>query len=68
VNYIQRLTEERDDARKALRSARADLLDIMLHLSSSKFAWPDNDYVHVRTDILPEIEAVRFAMLEEAQR
>jgi hypothetical protein len=49
VNYIQRLTEERDDARKALRSARADLLDTILYLSSSKFAWPDNDYVRVRT-------------------
>jgi len=33
---------------------------------SSKFtAKPDDDYVYVRTDILPKIAAIRFAIIKQ---
>ena len=64
MNHIARLTSERDAAAQTLRDARDMLTDLELYLTSSKFAGPDADYVHVRTDILPKIAAVRFALID----
>jgi hypothetical protein len=64
MNHIARLTNERDEALEALRNARDMLTDLELYLTSSKFAAPDADYVHVRTDILPKIARVRFKLIE----
>jgi hypothetical protein len=46
-----------DEVRGAAREA---LTEIECYLTSPKFSGPDADYVHVRTDILPKIAAVRF--------
>jgi hypothetical protein len=64
VNHIARLISERDEAQQTLRDARDMLTDLELYLTSSKFAAPDCDYVHVRTDILPKIARVRFKLIE----
>jgi hypothetical protein len=64
MNHIARLTTERDEAQQTLRDARDMLTDLELYLTSSKFAAPDCDYVHVRTDILPKIARVRFKLIE----
>jgi hypothetical protein len=62
MNHIRRLTEERDEALTAARQAREQLTELEQYLTSSKFAGPDADYVHVRTDILPKIATIRFAL------
>jgi hypothetical protein len=64
MNHIARITNERDEARETIRNARELLTDIELYLTSSKFAAPDADYVHVRTDILPKIARARFALIQ----
>jgi hypothetical protein len=62
MNHIARLIAERDEARAAIRAAREELTWIEHYLTGAKFAAPDADYVHVRTDILPKIAAVRFSL------
>jgi len=63
VNHIARLTTERADAIEQLDAARALVLELEAYLLSSKFAGPDNDYVHVRTDMLPKLAQVRSALI-----
>ena len=63
-NHIHRITRERDEAFQQLTQVRNMLCDIELYLTSAKFTnSPDDDYVHVRTDILPKIATVRFAAI-----
>lgn len=64
MNHIARLISERDEAWQAMREARDMLSEIERYLTSSKFAAPDCDYVHVRTDILPKIARARFALIQ----
>jgi hypothetical protein len=64
MNHIARLTTDRDEAWQAMREARDMLSEIERYLTSSKFAAPDADYVHVRTDILPKIARARFALIQ----
>jgi hypothetical protein len=64
MNHIHRITQERDDALATIREAREQLMHLQHYLTSSKFAAPDADYVHVRTDILPKISAVSFTLIE----
>jgi hypothetical protein len=59
MNHIARMTAERDTARATLADATAELAELVCYLSSAKFAWPDCDFVHVRTDILPKLIALR---------
>ena len=63
MNHIARLTTERADAIEQLGAARALVLELEAYLLSSKFAGPDNDYVHVRTDMLPKLAQVRSALI-----
>ena len=60
MNYITFLQNDRDELRALVRQMREELLDITLYLQSRKFTGPDMDYVHVKTDILPKVEKVRF--------
>ena len=60
MNHIARLTQERDEALATIRKVREELIALSHYLQSSKFTAPDCDYVHVRTDILPKINAVQF--------
>ncbi len=63
-NHIHRITRERDEAFRQLTQVRNMLCDIELYLTSAKVTnSPDDDYVHVRTDILPKIATVRFAAI-----
>lgn len=59
MNYIHRLETENRDLRQQLKDVQRQLLDIEVYLTTPKFQGPDNDYVHVRTDILPKIIGVR---------
>ena len=59
-NHISRLIRERDEYQAQLRAVRDELCEIERYLTSPKFAAPDCDYVHVRTDILPKIARLRF--------
>jgi hypothetical protein len=64
-NFIHRVIRERDEAHQQLRQVREMLCGIEHYLTSTKFTnSPDDDYVHVRTDILPKIAAVRFAAID----
>jgi septation ring formation regulator EzrA len=63
MNYIHRLQKENEELHQQLRDVREQLAEIERYLSSSKFQGPENDYVHVRTDILPKIRTARFAAI-----
>ena len=70
MNHIDKLRQERDDARQALRETR-DFLDWMqAYYALPKFTRaPENDYAHVSTDIAPKIaNARRLATPYEATR
>lgn len=67
MNHIQRLMQERDEALATIRAAREQLTDLQRYLTSDKFQGPDNDYVHVRTDVLPKIADVCFTLIDGAK-
>jgi hypothetical protein len=54
-NYIKRLEDENKALRAQLLEARDAIIEDQLYLLSSKFQGPDNDYVHIRTDMLPKL-------------
>ena len=64
MNHIARLTTDRDEAIEQLTAARELVLELEAYLLSSKFAGPDADYVHVRTDMLPKLARVRSALIQ----
>jgi len=64
MNHIRRLLQERDEALATIRAARKQLTDLQHYLTSDKFQGPDNDYVHVRTDILPKIMGIFFTLID----
>lgn len=55
MNHIARLTMERNELKDKLAAIKAELTALETYYTSSKFAWPDNDYCHVRTDLLPRL-------------
>jgi len=57
------LVQQRDDLKRRLFNAETELRELREYLRSDKFEWPNNDYVYVRTDILPKIEAVLNALV-----
>lgn len=63
MNHIARLTGERLEALEQLAAARELVLELEAYLLSAKFHGPDNDYAHVRTDILPKLAHVRSALI-----
>ena len=60
---IARLTTERRELLEQLRDARDMIAELEAYLLSSKFAGPDNDFMHVRTDLLPKISRVKGALI-----
>lgn len=65
MNHITRLLNERDHAQSVIRQLRDELRELEIYLASEKFHGPDNDYVHVRTDIGPKIARLRFMLCGE---
>jgi hypothetical protein len=63
MNHIARLTVERLEALEQLSAARELVLELEAYLLSAKFAGPDADFVHVRTDMLPKLARVRSALI-----
>ena len=63
MNHITRLTTDRAEALEQLSAARELVLELEAYLLSSKFHGPDNDFVHVRTDMLPKLARVRSALI-----
>jgi hypothetical protein len=63
MNHIARLTTDRNDAIEQLSAARELVLELEAYLLGPKFHGPDNDYVHVRTDLLPKLAHVRSALI-----
>ena len=63
MNHIARLTGERLEALEQLTAARERVLELEAYLMSAKFQGADNDFVHVRTDILPKLARVRSALI-----
>jgi hypothetical protein len=63
MNHIARLTGERFKALEQLTAARELVLELEAYLMSAKFQGADNDYVHVRTDMLPKLAQVRSALV-----
>jgi hypothetical protein len=64
MNHIARLTMERDNLRAQLAKVRNELTDMERYYTSDKFSGPDNDYAHVRTDLLHRLSNVRFMTIE----
>lgn len=60
MNHIARLTQERDELAALVREIRSDLTELARYYQGDKFAWPDRDFAHVRTDVLPRITAIQF--------
>jgi hypothetical protein len=63
MNHIARLTGERLEALEQLAAARELVLELEAYLLGPKFHGPDNDYVHVSTDLLPKLARVRSALI-----
>jgi len=64
MNYIHRIRSEIEALRAQLSEARSDLIDLEIYLTGTKFAGPDADYVHVRTDMLPKLSAIRSRLCQ----
>jgi len=58
MNNIQRLTNERNSALQELFLKNEAIIELLKYYSSDKFNWPENDYAHVRTDLLPRLQAL----------
>ena len=63
MNHIAKLKADRLEALEQLRDARELVCELEAYLLSSKFSAPGNDYVHVRTDLLPKLARVRSALI-----
>lgn len=63
VPYINRLQDENAALREQLEAARRAVIDMQSYLQSSKFHGPENDYVHVSTDINPKLSELRNMLL-----
>ena len=63
MNYINFLQDKNEAQGRAMAEAVTLLSDLMSYLESSKFQGPDNDYVHVSTDIFPKVREIRMSLL-----
>jgi hypothetical protein len=65
MNHIAKLTKDRNDLRDKLAAIREELATLESYYTSSKFSWPDNDYAHVRTDLLPRLSTLKSLAIED---
>ena len=59
MNHIHRLTAERDALAQVIADATNELSWLLAYLSLDKFARPDNDFVHISTDLMPKLTSLR---------
>jgi hypothetical protein len=59
MNYIKALERANDVKFETLKLARAELNELLVYLTTDKFASVDNDYVHITTDLLPKLYKLR---------
>ena len=62
ANHIHNLTAERDALRATIADSTTELLELLTYLASAKFAGPDNDYIHLRTDLWPRLQRLRATL------
>jgi hypothetical protein len=62
--YINRLQDENQALRDQLAEAEAAIREMQNYLLSSKFQGDGNDYVHVRTDMLPKLSSLRILVAQ----
>lgn len=60
MNHIARLQADNRALIEQIARVRDELVELEVYLTSDKFAAPDADYVHVRTDILPKIRRLKM--------
>ena len=63
MNYIQLLQDKTEAQGRAIAETVTQLSDLMAYLESSKFQGPDNDFVHIKTDLFPKLREIRMNLL-----
>lgn len=63
MNYIQFLQDKTEAQGRAIAETVTQLSDLMAYLESSKFQGPDNDFVHIKTDLFPKLREIRLNLL-----
>ena len=64
MNYINRLQSDLTSARAQQAAVASELNDLLSYLSSDKFGGPDCDYIHIRTDLMPKLMALRSTLTD----
>ena len=62
MSHIHRLTAERDVLTQVIADATNELSWLLAYLSLDKFARPDNDFVHISTDLMPKLTSLRSTL------
>ena len=63
MNYIQFLQDKTEAQGRAIAETVTQLSDLMAYLESAKFQGPDNDFVHIKTDLFPRLREIRMGLL-----
>ena len=63
MNYIQSLREANNEKTATICAAVEELTNLMAYLQTSKFQGPDNDFVHIKTDLFPKLREIRMGLL-----
>ena len=58
MNHIAKLTQDRNEARSVISETECELIALLCYLETDKFSGPDNDYIHIRTDLLPKLQRI----------
>ena len=64
MNYIQSLREANDEKTALICGAVEELTSIMAYLQTAKFQGPDNDFIHIKTDLFPKLREIRLNLLK----
>lgn len=63
TNYIKSLEQDRFLLTDTIERAQRLVWELEAYLLSDKFHGPDNDYVNVRTDMLPKLAAIKAELV-----
>ena len=65
MNYIHRLTQERDESRAQFQKLQGDLIELQQYLGSAKFHGIENDWVSAR-EMWRRVQEIRVSAWEVA--